>query len=84
VAKNDQRDEPEVLGFLGIGLDNKDGHKRITQSECFVLFGGSETTHERMQDAAIRFEESLRNRGKQLKETCPEEAAELLREALES
>jgi hypothetical protein len=84
VAKNEERDEPEVLGFLGIGLDNKDGHKRVTQSEDFLLVGGSEETHERMQDTAIRFEESLRKRGKRLADASPDEAADLLREAMDS
>ena len=82
--KNGERDERQVLGFLGVGLDNKDGHQRVTQSESFLLVGGSEETHEHMQDAAIRFEESLRKLGKRLRETSPEEAAKLLRELMES
>ena len=27
--------------MLGIGLDNKDGHKRITKGDNFMLVGGS-------------------------------------------
>ena len=86
MAKKESKEsnEPEVLGFLGVGLDNKDGHKRVTQSELFLLVGGSEETHEQMQDTAIRFEESLRQRGKRLEETSADEAADLLREAMES
>ena len=84
MADNKKRDEPEVIGFLGVGLDNKDGHKRVTQSEMFLLVGGSEETHEHMQDTAIRFEETLRKRGKRLKDTSADEAADLLRDALES
>ena len=84
MADNKKRDEPEVIGFLGVGLDNKDGHKRVTQSELFLLVGGSEETHEHMQDTAIRFEETLRKRGKRLKDTSADEAADLLRDALES
>ena len=79
-----ERDQPEVLGFLGVGLDNKDGHKRVTQSESFLLVGGSEETHEHMQDTAIRFEESLRKRGKTLHQTTAEEVAEMLKKAMES
>jgi len=82
VAK--KKDEPEVLGFVGIGLDNKDEHQRITHSELFFLVGGSEETHEQMQDTAIRFEESLRQRGKRLPETSPDEADDLLRDAMDS
>jgi hypothetical protein len=83
VAKKED-DAPEVLGFLGVGLDNSDGHKRVTQSESFLLIGGSEETHERMQDTAMRFEEELRKRGKRLQETSADEAADLLRESMES
>lgn len=32
--------------MLGIGLDNKDGHKRITKGDNFMLVGGSEETLE--------------------------------------
>ena len=44
--------ERELVGFLGVGLDNKDGHQRLTRTEHFFLVGGSPETHERMQDAA--------------------------------
>lgn len=68
----------EVIGLLGVGLDNEDGHSRITRSENFVLLGGSEETHEQMQDIAIRFDESLKEKGKDLRETCVEEVIEIL------
>ena len=55
----------------------------MTTVEHFVLVGGSADTHERMQDAAVKFNESLERRGKQLKETEPSEIADLLREAHE-
>jgi hypothetical protein len=79
---NDNR-ERQVLGFLGVGMDNDDGEKRITRSEHFFLVGGSAETHERMQDTAIRFGEKLKDRGKTLRETAAEEAMDLLRESLE-
>lgn len=79
------QEEAVVLGFLGVGLDGKDGHKRVTQSEHFVLVGGSEETHEKMQETVIRFDERLRRRGKRsLQETSPDEAIELLRDAIDS
>lgn len=52
--------------LLGVGLDNKDGHTRITKGENFALFGGSETTHARMQETAIKMNEHLKRRGKTL------------------
>ena len=75
------RPKPEVVGLLGVGLDNQDGHKRITQSEEMLLVGGSEETHDRMQDVAIRFSESLKNRGKRLQEASVEEVVDLLHKA---
>ena len=82
--KRKKRDsQEEVLGFFGVGLDNKDGHRRVTQSEHFLLVGGSEETHERMQDTALKFDEALKRRGKTLKETSADEALDLLHDALD-
>ena len=72
-----------VGGILGIGLDNSDGEKRVTRTEEMVLLGGSRETHERMQETAIRFSESLEQRGKRLEETSVQEVVDLLREASE-
>ena len=87
MAKKKKKDEPaagaELVGFLGIGLDNADGHKRLTRGDHFVLVGGSRETHERMQDTAIRLDESLKKLGKKLGDTSPDEAIDLLREAME-
>ena len=75
--------ERKVVGFLGVGLDGTDGHRRVTRSEHFLLVGGSAETHERMQDTAVRFGEALERRGKALSDATPEEALDLLRESLE-
>jgi hypothetical protein len=75
------KSEPEVLGLLGVGLDNTDGHKRITRSDEFLLVGGSKDTHDNMQEIAVRFSESLRQRGKVLKETPVAEVIEILHRA---
>jgi hypothetical protein len=72
-----------VLGLLGVGLDNKDEHTRVTRSTEMILLGGSEETHSRMQDVAIRFSESLKDRGKSLRESSVDEVLDLLREASE-
>ena len=76
-------DGPQLVGFLGVGLDNGDEHRRITRSDHFVLLGGSAETHERMQDTAIRFEEALKRLGRPLSETPTETAVDMLREAME-
>ena len=75
------RSKPEVVGLLGVGLDNKDEHKRITRSEEMLLVGGSEQTHARMQDIAIRFSQSLKNRGKALRDASVAEVVDLLHKA---
>lgn len=73
----------QVIGFLGVGLDNQDGHQRMTRSEHFFLVGGSEETHERMQDTAVRFTEALKGRGKRLQDASVEEVIELFHKAQE-
>jgi hypothetical protein len=81
VAKRQGKDESRLVGFLGVGLDNTDNEKRITRSEHFLLVGGSEETHEHMQDTAIRFSEKLKERGRPLQETPLEEVIEIFHEA---
>jgi hypothetical protein len=81
VDNNRDSKKSEVVGLAGVGLDNADGHKRITQSEEFFLVGGSKETHENMQDIAMRFAESLKMRGKKLPETPVEEVIDLLHKA---
>jgi hypothetical protein len=80
VASKQDKNDRRIVGFLGVGLDNKDGHQRLTQSEHFLLVGGSGETHERMQDTAIRFTRALRRRGKALEETALEEVIEIFHE----
>jgi len=65
--------------ILGIGLDNEDGHKRLTRAEKFSIVGGSEETHERMTETLIKTFEDLKGKGKQLEETGKEELAELIK-----
>ena len=58
--------------MLGVGLDS-DGHKRVTNGDNFALVGGSEETHERMTETAIKINEKLKERGKQLEQVSHEE-----------
>ncbi|MFN4257768.1 MAG: hypothetical protein ACK4RK_00590 [Gemmataceae bacterium] len=80
MAKKDQRHKKEVVGFVGVGLDNQDEQQRLTRAEHFVLIGGSKETHERMQETAIKFNEELDRRGKPLPETSVEEILEIFHE----
>ncbi|MBQ7207181.1 MAG: hypothetical protein IJS01_05220 [Lentisphaeria bacterium] len=76
-----KKKDPSLL--LGVGLDNKDGHKRITEGDNFCLVGGSEETHDRMTETAIKFNEKLSRRGKKLGDLSPEEFRDLMQEASE-
>jgi hypothetical protein len=58
--------------MLGVGLDS-DGHKRLTTGPNFILAGGSEETHEVMTEKAIKINEKLAAKGKQLEEVTHEE-----------
>lgn len=63
--------------LLGLGFDSKDGHVRITKGDNFRLFGGSEKTHQEMQEKAIKFNEQLDKRKKTLDEISRREFYEI-------
>ena len=65
--------------LLGVGLDS-DGHKRLTQGTNFALVGGSKDTHEQMTEKAIKINEKLKSRGKQLGEVSREEFDDIAHE----
>ena len=76
-----RKTERKVLGLLGIGLDGSDKHVRITKAEDVLLVGGSEETHERMQETVIRVNEALERRGKSMRDVSGDEMANLIRES---
>mgnify|MGYP001432797279 CR=1 FL=1 len=76
--------KPRDARLLGVGLDNRDGHTRVTKGDNFLLVGGSETTHERMTETAIRMNEALQHRGKRLADLSKEEFVEIMHEATDS
>jgi hypothetical protein len=65
-------------GLLGVGLDNQDGHKRITKGERFILVGGSEETHGRMTETTLKTFEELKRRDKHIESVDPRELAEII------
>ena len=73
-----QRKRPAVAHLVGLGLDNEDGHVRVTRGENFSIFSGSEETHERMQYTCIKLNEKLAGKGKQLAEISRTEFRDLL------
>lgn len=64
--------------LLGIGLDNEDGHKRITRAEKFSIVGGSAETHERMTETVVKTFEDIRKAGKTLETIETQRLAELI------
>ena len=70
--------QPKVSGILGVGLDNEDGHKRVTTGEKFVLVGGSQDTHEKMTETMVKTFEELKRRDKQLENVDPRELGEII------
>ena len=77
-----QNRNPHSMMF-GLGLDSADEHKRITKGENGVLVGGSEETHERMTETAIKVNEKLSARGKTLDTVGREEFFDIVSESLE-
>jgi hypothetical protein len=71
-----------VGGLLGLGLDGEDGHQRLTRGDDFVLLGGSQETHGRMQELVLRMNERLKNRGKRFADLTRREFEELARDTL--
>ena len=64
--------------LIGLALDHKDGHKRITNAERFSIIGGSEDTHARMTETIIKTFETLDREGKTLQEMDPREFVDIL------
>jgi hypothetical protein len=58
--------------LLGVGLDS-DGHKRVTTGPNFALLGGSKETHEEMTEKAVKINEKLKAKGKELHEVSHDE-----------
>ena len=66
----------------GLGLD-VDGEFRLTTGDGYTLHGGSEETHEHMQEVTARLEEGLQRSGKDIREVGHEELSKRLRDAID-
>lgn len=76
---NASRKKKRRAMMLGVGLDS-DGHKRVTTGPNFALVGGSEETHDRMTEKAVKINEKLKSRGKELHEVSHEEFDDIAHE----
>jgi hypothetical protein len=70
--------KPKAL-VVGLAFDS-DGHKRITTGKNFALLGGTEETHEAMTEKAVKINEKLAKRGKELHEISHEEFDQIAQE----
>ncbi len=69
-----------IRGLLGVAFDGQDEETRITKGKNFRLYGGSQETHERMTETAVRFNEEVDKRGKPLDEINARELQEIRHE----
>ncbi len=74
-----QKQKPAKSLLLGVGLDS-DGHKRLTTGKNFALVGGTAETHEAMTETAIKINEKLARRGKELHQVSREEFDDIAHE----
>ena len=81
MKKVTRRRKPKPAHLLGVGLDNEDGHKRLTSAEQFTIVGGSDETHGRMTETVIKTFEELKSRGKKLEAVEAQELAEIIHRA---
>lgn len=74
----EQLEKAKIAGPVhGIGLDNEDGHVRMTKMDNFRLLGGSQETHEHMQEKAIKFNERLKKHEKRVTDLSVKQFVEL-------
>jgi hypothetical protein len=62
------KQKPRLRGF---GLDG-DGHVRVTKAPDYRLHGGTQETHEKMQEIAARTNEALKKQGHTIRSASPE------------
>ena len=68
----------------GVAFDNEDGHKRLTRGKNFVLVGGSQKTHELMQETATKINEHLDRRSRRLEDASVSELRDICRDVADS
>ena len=78
MANAPQKKKRKAVMF-GVGLDT-DGHKLLTTGPNFALVGGTEETHEQMTEKAVKINEKLKARGKQLEEVSRDEFDDIAQE----
>lgn len=77
MVRQENNSEQRKALLFGLGLDGKDGHVRLTRGKNFRVLGGSQSTHELMQEKMIKFNEHLDHQGKHLEEISHQEFHDL-------
>jgi hypothetical protein len=72
------RPKKSQAALLGLAFDADDGHKRITRGPNFLLAGGSQETHGMLQETAIKINERLSKKGKQLADVSVNELRDIV------
>ncbi|HTQ39366.1 MAG TPA: hypothetical protein VMJ32_10070 [Pirellulales bacterium] len=67
-------------GILGVAFDAADGQTRITKGDNFVLCGGSQETHEVMQETAVKINERLAEQAQRLEDVSLRELRGIARD----
>ena len=75
---SDTNNRAKPAHLVGIGLDNQDGHKRLTQAEQFTVAGGSEETHDKITETLVKTFEDLDKKGKSLNNVEREELTDII------
>ena len=78
-----KKNKKNTKKLLGLGLDNNDGHKRITQAERFSIVGGNEETHNTLTEVAIKTFETLDKKGKTLDTVEKKELNDIIHNSLQ-
>ena len=66
-----------AAALVGLAFDADDGHTRLTRGKNFVLCGGSQETHEVMQETAQKINEHLDRRGRRLEDVSIRELRDI-------
>ena len=69
--------KPKAAALVGLAFDAEDGHTRLTRGKNFVLYGGSQETHEVMQETAQKINEHLDRRGRRLEDVTIRELRDI-------
>jgi hypothetical protein len=81
IKNADKKPKKTSAQLIGVGLDQIDGHKRITQAEHFSIVGGSQETHERMTETVVKTFEALDRRGKNLDQIDTNELKDIIKDS---